>query len=69
MADTRKPKAQTTSQRRRRTTKPAEPQAAMPSQATWKALTPDRLHRAWQLHHPGRPEVRGMLERLYRQRY
>jgi hypothetical protein len=41
----------------------------MPSQATWKALTPDRLHRAWQLHHPGRPEVRGMLERLYRQRY
>jgi hypothetical protein len=69
MANTRKPKAQTTGQSRRRTTRPAEAQSPMPSQATWKALTPDRLHRAWQLHHPGRPEVRGMLERLYRQRY
>lgn len=69
MANTPKPRAQTTGQNRRRSTKRTEAQVAMPSQATWKALTPDRLHRAWQMHNLGRPEVRGMLERLYRQRY
>lgn len=69
MANTRKPKAPTTGASRKRTTKPAQAEATKPSQAVWKALTPDRLNRAWQLHNPGRSEVRDMLERLYRQRF
>lgn len=69
MANTRKPNAQTTGAGRKRTTKPAKAEVTMPTAREWEALTPDRLHRAWQLHHPGRTEVRSMLERLYRQRY
>ena len=69
MANTRKPKAQATGASRKRTTKPEKAEASMPNQQEWEALTPDRLNRAWQMHHPGRAEVRSMLERLYRQRY
>jgi hypothetical protein len=69
MADTRKPKAQTPGQTRKRSTKATEAVPPKPNQAEWAALTPDRLRRAWEIHHPGRPEVRSNLERLYRQRY
>ena len=34
-----------------------------------KNLTPDGLRRAWELHHPDRPEIRSNLERLFRRLY
>jgi hypothetical protein len=70
MANTRKPKPTTTGTARKRTSKPAsEPQAPKLDTPEWESLSPERLHQLWQMHHPGRPEVRSMMERLYRQRY
>jgi hypothetical protein len=69
MANTRKPKTPPSGPRRKRTTKPASEQAPTPDAQEWEALSPDRLRQLWEMHHPGRPEVRSMLERLYRQRY
>jgi hypothetical protein len=39
------------------------------SRAAFKDLTPDRLRTLWRLNNPDRPEVRSMLERLYRLKY
>jgi hypothetical protein len=39
------------------------------TRAAIKTLTPDRLRVLWELHNPDRPEVRSMLERLYRLPY
>jgi hypothetical protein len=47
---------------------PPEPMSRA-TRAAIKTLTPDRLRMLWELHNPDRPEVRSMLERLYRLPY
>ena len=49
--------------------RPATGEISRVSRAALKDLTPDRLRTLWRLNNPDRPEVRSMLERLYRQAY
>lgn len=49
--------------------RPASQEISRATRAAIKDLTPDRLRTLWGLHHPDRPEVRAMLERLYRLPY
>lgn len=53
---------------RKRTTKPEIPSARHVDEVN--DLTPDRVRHLWDLHHrPDKPEVRAMLERMYRNSY
>lgn len=49
--------------------RPAAQPISRATRAAIKTLTPDRLRTLWRLHNPDRPEVRSMLERLYRLTY
>lgn len=61
----KQPKRPVATRTRKRTTKPETPTARQVDEIT--DLTPSRLQHLWDLHHrPDRPEVRAMLERMYR---
>jgi hypothetical protein len=49
--------------------RPATGEIGRVARAALKDLTPDRLRTLWRLNNPDRPEVRSMLERLYRLPY
>ena len=66
MANTPKPKAQSAARGRKRPARAKQEPAIKPD---WNSLTPHRVRQIWEIAHPGRPEVRSMLERLYRRRY
>lgn len=71
MADAEKPKRRPSA---REGAKPVTPRSRrvrprklpIEVEAPITPLTPDAILREWQLHRPGLPEVRSMLERAYR---
>ena len=69
MANARKTKTTPARAGKKRAAKPAPEKAPKLHTPRWKKLSPDGVRRLWAMHHLDRPEVIGMLERLYRQPY
>jgi hypothetical protein len=68
MTTPNKPKRPTATRERKRSTKADMPTARKLDDVA--DLTPDRLRHLWEIHNrPDRPEVRAMMERMYRNSY